>query len=152
MTPDTLVRARAKGLDAKAFLAANDAYGFFAALGDLVETGPTRTNVNDFRALLIEALGGSREEAAGQLLATIAGAASDREQRKAARRALHRLQSAGVAVSVAVLAEPGQPAPAPVEMPPPSQAYVSAVDGIGSRLLFLVIERPLRGLKTLAVR
>jgi hydroxypyruvate reductase len=52
--PDTLARARAKGLDAKAFLANNDAYGFFSALGDLIVTGPTRTNVNDFRAILIE--------------------------------------------------------------------------------------------------
>jgi len=52
--PDTLTRASAKGLDAKAFLANNDAYGFFSALGDLIVTGPTRTNVNDFRAILIE--------------------------------------------------------------------------------------------------
>ncbi|MGE4251902.1 MAG: glycerate kinase [Parvibaculaceae bacterium] len=51
---DTLARAREKGLDAKAFLAKNDAYSFFAELGDLVVTGPTRTNVNDFRAILIE--------------------------------------------------------------------------------------------------
>jgi hydroxypyruvate reductase len=53
--PDTLARARAKGLDGSAMLADNDGYGFFAALGDLVITGPTLTNVNDFRALLIEA-------------------------------------------------------------------------------------------------
>jgi hydroxypyruvate reductase len=53
LTPDTLVRARAAGLDAKAMLAANDSYGFFSALGDLVVTGPTRTNVNDYRAILI---------------------------------------------------------------------------------------------------
>jgi glycerate 2-kinase len=53
---DTLERARAKGLDAKAFLANNDAYSFFAGLGDLVVTGPTRTNVNDFRAILVEKL------------------------------------------------------------------------------------------------
>jgi glycerate 2-kinase len=53
--PDTLARAREKGLDAKDMLADNDAYGFFADLGDLVITGPTLTNVNDFRALLIEA-------------------------------------------------------------------------------------------------
>ncbi|HEX2478726.1 MAG TPA: glycerate kinase [Geminicoccaceae bacterium] len=53
--PDTLARARAKGLDAKAMLADNDAYGFFAALGDLVITGPTLTNVNDFRAILVDA-------------------------------------------------------------------------------------------------
>jgi hydroxypyruvate reductase len=50
---DTLQRARALGLDAAAALADNDAYGFFAALDDLVMTGPTRTNVNDFRAILI---------------------------------------------------------------------------------------------------
>jgi hydroxypyruvate reductase len=54
LTDDTLARARAAGLDAKARLADNDGYGFFAALGDLVVTGPTRTNVNDFRAILIE--------------------------------------------------------------------------------------------------
>ena len=51
---DTLARARAAGLDPRAYLADNNAYGFFAALGDLVVTGPTRTNVNDFRAILIE--------------------------------------------------------------------------------------------------
>ncbi|MFA6312463.1 MAG: glycerate kinase [Sterolibacterium sp.] len=52
-TPDTLARAAAAGVDARAMLADNDAYGFFAAIGDLVVTGPTRTNVNDFRAILI---------------------------------------------------------------------------------------------------
>ena len=50
VTSDTLARARAAGLDPFAALAANDAYGLFAALGDLVVTGPTLTNVNDFRA------------------------------------------------------------------------------------------------------
>jgi len=53
VTPDTLARARAKGLDPKAALARNDAYSFFAALGDLVVTGPTRTNVNDYRVILV---------------------------------------------------------------------------------------------------
>jgi len=53
VTPDTLVRARAAGVDAEAQLANNDAYGFFHRLGDLVVTGPTLTNVNDFRAVLI---------------------------------------------------------------------------------------------------
>ncbi len=53
ISPDTLSRARARGLDAAAALADNDAYGFFAALGDLVMTGPTMTNVNDFRAILV---------------------------------------------------------------------------------------------------
>lgn len=51
--PDTLARARTKGLNAAAALAANDSYGFFAGLGDLVVTGPTRTNVNDFRAIVV---------------------------------------------------------------------------------------------------
>jgi glycerate 2-kinase len=53
VTPDTLARARALGLDAKAMLADNDGYGLFSALGDLVVTGPTLTNVNDFRAVLV---------------------------------------------------------------------------------------------------
>jgi hydroxypyruvate reductase len=53
--PDTLARAAAIGLDAAAHLADNDAYGFFAALDDLVVCGPTLTNVNDFRAILIDA-------------------------------------------------------------------------------------------------
>ncbi len=52
-TPDSLSRADAAGLDAASMLAANDAYGFFAALGDLVVTAPTRTNVNDFRLLIL---------------------------------------------------------------------------------------------------
>ncbi len=51
--PDTLARAASLGLDAKVHLARNDAYGFFSALGDLVVTGPTLTNVNDFRAVLV---------------------------------------------------------------------------------------------------
>jgi glycerate 2-kinase len=53
ITPDTLARARGAGLDVKAHLANNDAYSLFAALDDLVMTGPTLTNVNDFRAILI---------------------------------------------------------------------------------------------------
>jgi len=51
--PYTLGRARQAGVDARAKLEGHDAYGFFADLGDLLVTGPTRTNVNDFRALLI---------------------------------------------------------------------------------------------------
>ena len=54
VTPDTLARAQTLGLDARAALAKNDAYTFFETLGDLVITGPTRTNVNDFRAILID--------------------------------------------------------------------------------------------------
>ncbi len=54
LRPDSLARARGLGLAARAMLENNDGYGFFAALGDLVVTGPTRTNVNDFRAVLID--------------------------------------------------------------------------------------------------
>jgi glycerate 2-kinase len=53
VAPDTLARAAAKGLKLDAFLDRNDAVGFFEPLHDLVTTGPTHTNVNDFRALLI---------------------------------------------------------------------------------------------------
>jgi glycerate 2-kinase len=52
--PDSLARAAAKRLDAKAMLANNDGYSFFAGIGDLVVTGPTLTNVNDFRAILVD--------------------------------------------------------------------------------------------------
>jgi glycerate 2-kinase len=53
ISPDTLERARHGGLDAWAMLANNDAHTFFEKLGDQVITGPTRTNVNDMRAILI---------------------------------------------------------------------------------------------------
>ena len=53
VTPDTLARACALGIDPKASLANNDGHGFFEALGDQIVTGPTLTNVNDFRAVLI---------------------------------------------------------------------------------------------------
>lgn len=53
VAPDTLQRAVAKGMKVDRYLDRNDAYGYFEPLGDLVVTGPTHTNVNDFRALLI---------------------------------------------------------------------------------------------------
>jgi len=53
LSPDALQRAADKGLDAQALAANNDAWAFFSALNDLVVTGPTRTNVNDYRVLLI---------------------------------------------------------------------------------------------------
>ncbi len=53
ITPTTLARAQSLGIDVQARLADNDAYSVFAALGDLVMTGPTLTNVNDFRAILV---------------------------------------------------------------------------------------------------
>ncbi|MEN9476023.1 MAG: hypothetical protein RLZZ300_164 [Pseudomonadota bacterium] len=51
--PDTLARAKAAGVDVRTCLAGNDAWYCFSQLGDLLVTGPTRTNVNDFRAILI---------------------------------------------------------------------------------------------------
>ena len=51
---DTLARAQALGLDPAAFLADNNSTGFFASLGDLLATGPTYTNVNDFRAIVVD--------------------------------------------------------------------------------------------------
>ena len=54
LAPDTLARAWAAGINPRASLDNNDGHGFFRALGDSVITGPTLTNVNDFRAILIE--------------------------------------------------------------------------------------------------
>ena len=53
VAPDTLGRARAHGMKIDQYLDRNDAYGYFEPLGDLVITGPTHTNVNDFRAILV---------------------------------------------------------------------------------------------------
>ena len=55
LSPDTLSRAGAQGIQAQDSLANNDGHGFFQALGDSVITGPTLTNVNDFRAIFIDA-------------------------------------------------------------------------------------------------
>jgi hydroxypyruvate reductase len=54
LTPDTLARAWAQGMNPRAYLDNNDAHTFFQALGDSVVTGPTLTNVNDFRAILVD--------------------------------------------------------------------------------------------------
>ena len=53
LAPDSLERAIRKKLNARNLLGGHDSYGFFSALGDLVTTGPTRTNVNDYRAILV---------------------------------------------------------------------------------------------------
>ncbi|MNG34439.1 putative hydroxypyruvate reductase [compost metagenome] len=53
VTPDTLARAEAAGRKLSDHLDRNDAYGYFDTIGDLLVTGPTHTNVNDFRALLV---------------------------------------------------------------------------------------------------
>jgi glycerate 2-kinase len=55
ITPDTLARAWALGIKPRDSLANNDGHGFFQALGDAVVSGPTLTNVNDFRAVYITA-------------------------------------------------------------------------------------------------
>jgi glycerate 2-kinase len=60
ITPDTIPRAAEKGVSAKERLADNDGHGFFEALGDQIITGPTLTNVNDFRAILITSEAGIR--------------------------------------------------------------------------------------------
>ena len=52
--PTTLARARSRGLDPAAFLADNDSTGFFEAIGDLLQPGPTYTNVNDLRIVLVD--------------------------------------------------------------------------------------------------
>ena len=52
--PSTLARATALGLDPAKFLAENDSTGFFEQIGGLVMTGPTCTNVNDFRAIVVD--------------------------------------------------------------------------------------------------
>jgi hydroxypyruvate reductase len=53
LAPDSLARAQALEMNPRKMLAGHDSYGLFSALGDLVVTGPTRTNVNDYRAILI---------------------------------------------------------------------------------------------------
>lgn len=53
ITPDSFKKARDLGLDPQSFLTCNDSYGFFEKIGDLIITGPSRTNVNDFRAILL---------------------------------------------------------------------------------------------------
>jgi glycerate 2-kinase len=68
LDPTSLARAAAIGVSGKARLADNDGYGFFSAIGDLIVTGPTRTNVNDFRAMIV--LGGD-DTARGQFAPTI---------------------------------------------------------------------------------
>ena len=60
VTPDTLARASAKGICPRASLANNDGHGFFGALVDSVVTGPTMTNVNDFRAIFVTRIQGSQ--------------------------------------------------------------------------------------------
>jgi hypothetical protein len=91
---------------------------------------------------LIAALGDSRDAAGGSVLATVATAAQDKEVRKSARRALHRLRSAGVDVVVPVPADVESATAAPASTGQVTRAVVSPIDGVGSRLIWLAIERP----------
>ena len=87
VTPDTLARARAKGLEAaRRCSTRNDAVRFFETLGDLVVSGPTFTNVNDFRAMLVFALtmSSGRTQASNCSARDVA----ERERRLLERRAL----------------------------------------------------------------
>jgi len=60
------MRARELGLDPAAFLADNDSTGFFERLGDLLRPGPTFTNVNDFRAILVDKADGTGAKSLGR--------------------------------------------------------------------------------------
>jgi hydroxypyruvate reductase len=62
MTPTSYARAAKLGLRADKLLENNDGYGFFSTLNDLVITGPTRTNVNDYRAVLVTTISGSTDD------------------------------------------------------------------------------------------
>ena len=65
LAPDSLARARSRGISPRTSLERNDAHGFFEALGDSVVTGPTFTNVNDFRAILITNSSGDAQSPSG---------------------------------------------------------------------------------------
>jgi hypothetical protein len=93
---------------------------------------------------LVEALGSERSEAAGRVLGTLAAEAPGKDVRKAARRGIHRLRAAGVAVELP--APSSAPAPIRAEGPVLTDAYATAIDGIGSRAVWLALERPLGGL------
>lgn len=95
---------------------------------------------------LIDALGSSRDPSAGFILSALALGAGHKEERKAARRALHKLRGAGLAVAVPVPAEPSAPVAAEHDRLRPAEARVSPSDGVGSRLLWLTYERELGGL------
>ena len=86
--PDSIALAAARGVDARAALADNDGYGFFAALGDLVVTGPTLTNVNDFRAILVSGAASGRDltmrrRRSAKIVATLGPSSSTPEQIRA---------------------------------------------------------------------
>lgn len=100
---------------------------------------------------VLDALGRSRQEAAAPILLAVAASAGPKEVRKEARRALHRLRAAGLAVP--------RPSPGPAVVATPTverkaelvEAWATAPDGVGSRALWLVAERPLGGVYAAAM-
>lgn len=97
---------------------------------------------------VIDQLGQTRSEDAARVLATIADEGLDRDVRKAARRALHRLRGAGLRVPELPRA-PAAPAVRPAGAPRLAEVWATNSDGTGTRLLWFVIERPLGGITLL---
>ncbi|MDP8922308.1 MAG: hypothetical protein M3O34_05450, partial [Chloroflexota bacterium] len=99
---------------------------------------------------LVEALGASRSAAAVPVLTAAAERGSSKDLRKAARRALHRLQSVGVAAAVppSRASEPARPA---VLQPRLVEVHATAPDGLGSRVVWLGLERPYGGMLSYAL-
>jgi hypothetical protein len=91
---------------------------------------------------LIAALGNSRDASSGPVLSAIATTAPDKDLRKAARRALHRLRGAGLDIAVPVAADVDLAPPGPASSGQVTRALASPTDGAGSRLLWYAVERP----------
>ena len=99
---------------------------------------------------LVEALGATRSADAVPILTGAAAQGADKELRKAARRALHRLQSVGVAATLPVPRAPEPVRPA-VQQPRLAEVHATAPDGLGSRVLWLGFERPYGGVLSYAL-
>lgn len=93
---------------------------------------------------LVEALGGRHDAAAGRVLTIVATETTDRELRKVARRGIHRLRAAGVPVEMPVVVAP--PGVVAVESTRPTDAHTTAPDGVGSRVVWLALERQFGGM------
>ncbi len=134
----TIVREAADPEDVAALLALAPHEDAAAKLRELGGESPTG------ELALVEALGGACAEAAGRVLAAVAVQSDDKEVRKAARRSLHRLRAAGIAVQVpsASLGQPAAPAAEPAGL---AEVHGSFVDGVWSRSLWMMQERPLGG-------
>lgn len=121
-----------------------DALARLQELGDASPAGPVA---------LVEALGASRDVTAVPILAAAAERGSSKDLRKAARRALHRLQSVGVAATLAPprASEPARPARPALQSPRLTEVHATAPDGLGSRVLWLGLERPYGGMLSYAL-